>query len=129
MPLDDYPHLYAVGLLVGKPDGMIFEPDKSFVGCLICGSVYQSSLDREPHTPQDIIDATLKRQQWQRKHRTTHTEAEHRQLLLSKRFCTPEAAQRLASLGVVAISDMVLSEEHEHALAIANSTPSDDVEH
>jgi hypothetical protein len=107
---------------------MLFEPDKSFVGCRICGAVYQSTLDRYPSTPADILQATANRRRWADRHATLHTSTEHAQLRKSGLLMTPEAAQNLSGFGVVPVSDMVLSEETEDALAKANAISKDDSE-
>jgi len=121
-------HLYATGLLIGKPAEMMFEPAMPFVCCVICGEVFQSNLDRYPQNPQETVDAALRRREWARKHARIHPNWQHERLVKSGRMCTPEAAQKLATYGVIPLSDMVLDPEHEAALAEAPRLATDDAE-
>jgi hypothetical protein len=112
----------------------LFDPNQPYSACRICGEVFQTALDRRipvGHEPSNSLVARLaklKRDEWRRQHHGTHSAYQHRMLALSGATCTPEAAQRLSSLGIIPISDMVLDDEVSEALAEANSTPTDDVE-
>jgi ABC-type uncharacterized transport system ATPase component len=130
-------HLYATGMAVGLEYlDLDFMPDKPFAGCRICGRVYQSSLDRDHphmHVPEHMrlsrdFEAQQRRKGWSIKHAKTHSEAEHRELAMSGAWCTPAAAQMLASFGVIALSDAVSNEEHEVALLESKAVPFNDVE-
>jgi hypothetical protein len=105
-----------------------FDNEKPFRACLICGAIYQTELDRAPHTAQDVIDAFQGRQKWASKHGRLHSDEEHAKLKRSGNFCTPEAAYKLAPLGIAPIADIVLSDEHAHAARIAPRAPIDDAE-
>lgn len=80
-----------------------FDPNRPYTGCLICGRVFQD-------------DDYLTRQVWSFKHAKTHKAKEHFELWMSGNWCTPEAAQVFAAFGIIALSDMVWSEEHKQAL-------------
>lgn len=126
-------HLHATGLIVGasvlQDEGMLFKPDRPFTGCRICGTLYQSDLDRLDHpTAEEQYDALELRKSWSMVHARTHTFKEHVSLELSQLWCTPEASQKLATYGVVAMGDMLVSTETEHAMRIASNRPADDVE-
>lgn len=122
-------HLYMGGLTLGLPQAMLFIPDRPCAGCRICGAVFQSDLDRMQNpTKWDIHDAILLQKEWREKHNKTHTDKEHLMLALSGMWCTPEAAQKLASYGIISLSDMVLYDETEDALLKSSPMPTDDVE-
>jgi len=110
-----------------------FDPDKPFRCCLLCGDVYQTDADRAimPNSPPLVIyNAPQRRQMWAELHnRQKHTDAEHRNLKLSGLMCTPEAAEKLAPYGIVPVSDIVLSDEHEHAAKQAPRAPVNDAIH
>jgi predicted component of type VI protein secretion system len=67
--------------------------------------------------------AKQNRDAWAKTHAYTHTVQEHRQLKLSGRTMTPEAANKLAAYGVIPIVDMVLSDEHSAALRESKAVP------
>jgi hypothetical protein len=100
--------------------------------------VYQSDYDRHPERYVDgklFVDVGMVEQyalglrtEWSREHAKRHTSKEHRILALSGLWCTPEAAQSLAPLGVIPLTDMVMSEETEEALSESKPVPADDVE-
>lgn len=109
--------------------GLLFEPDCPYTGCRICGDVYQSDLDRlKMPTTDDLAVAVLQRKEWSQRHAKSHSDREHLLLAYSGRWCTPEAAHKLASFGVIALSDMVLSDEHEEALLQSKAVPINDSE-
>jgi hypothetical protein len=105
--------------------------------CRICGKTFQTDLDRNPQkhvTPnypldQVKLDALLRRRSWSLSHARTHTATEHRQLQISGRQFTPEAQRALAPLGIISITDLVLSNEHEYAGLEAPRIPIADAEH
>lgn len=108
---------------------MVFDPTCDYAGCRICGDVFQSGLDRKPErTAYEQVRAVKLRVEWRIKHDKTHTDAERRQLIASGRQCTPEAAQKLAPLGVYPLSDLVFSEETAHAMGTAPRMPTQDSE-
>lgn len=87
-----------------------FNPRAAFTGCCICGVTFQSELDRKVFagyaTPAEQVQATVQRRNWSQHHAShAHTQKEHDELAASGRFCTPEAAYKLAPYGVVTLSD------------------------
>lgn len=113
--------------------GDIFNPKAAFSGCCICGAVFQSPLDRKVFqgwaTPTEQVTATVQRRNWSQYHaRTMHTQKEHDDLAASGRFCTPEAAFRLAPYGIVTLTDS-FHEENRKAQEEAPRTPTDEPEH
>ena len=121
------------GLMVNSSGltGYEFMPDRDFVSCAICGAVFQHALSRLPVeeiTEMTTLAAELRRREWSRHHAASHTSTEHRQLAASGRKMTPEAAHKLATLGVVSLTDIVMSDEHRHAAATAPRAPINDVE-
>jgi hypothetical protein len=111
----------------------VFHPKAAFSGCCICGSVFQSPLDRKVYagyaTPQEQVQATVARRNWSQHHaRTQHTQKEHDDLAASGRFCTPEAAYKLAPYGIVTLSDS-FHEENRVAQEEAKRLPSQAPEH
>lgn len=88
----------------------IFNPKAAFSGCCICGAVFQSPTDRKVYagyaSPQEQVQATVARRNWSNYHATKmHTQKEHDQLAASGRFCTPEAAHKLAPYGIITLTD------------------------
>lgn len=120
------------GMIVGLKDPhLLFNPDCPYTGCRVCGAVFQSELDREISkwgSMYQAYKAMLERKAWSIKHAKTHTDKEHLSLARSGMMCTPEAAAKFASFGIIAISDMVLNDETADAMANARSIPIDDVE-
>jgi hypothetical protein len=114
------------------PEEVGFNVHADFSGCKICGEVYQSDLDRKVErgtaTPKERVQATIQRKNWTNHHAKQHTSTEHRQLALSGRFCTPEAAHKLAAFGIVTLSDNVFSDEHEHAQMTADRLPTNEIQ-
>lgn len=126
-------HIYMTGAMMGysalQANGLKFSPIHPYRGCLICGTVFQSGLDRlDSPLPAQVAEGAALRQAWALDHADTHTEREHLLLTLSGRWCTPEAACKLATLGIYALGDMVLSPETADAMRLAPRAPSDDVE-
>lgn len=108
----------------------MFDKDKAFTGCRICGAIFQSDADRTTPDDDDIQLAlnTNVRKAWSHKHAKQHKQREHVALAMSGNWCTPEAASKFAAFGIVPITDLVMSEEVAAALATAPSKPQDDVE-
>lgn len=123
-------HLYLTGMLIGnKDDHLKFDQSRPYTGCRICGEVFQSDLDRTPlslYTNRIQRDAEHVRKEWSNLHAKNHTLNEHAKLQLSERWCTPEAALKLASYGIVTLSDGAISNEHTQALAESKSVPQED---
>jgi len=116
-----YLHVSPVGL----PEEVGFNPHAPFAGCKICGEVYQSDLDRKiDQTPHENIQALVQRRNWTFAHARTHADHEHRSLELSGRFCTPEAAYKLATFGVVSLPTLD-DDETPHAQRLAPKLPTD----
>ena len=115
------PYLYVTP--INLPEDHPFDPHKNFSGCKLCGAVYQSDLDRK-HAPtaKEQIQATVQRKNWSHHHAKQHSDKEHNALAVSGRFCTPEAAYKLASFGVIGIPVESDTEMHA-ALAEAPRVP------
>ena len=132
-------HVYVAGAMVGYTalTNFEFDPNKPFAGCRICGDIFQTQFDRaDPsptNTPQQVQAyhdyCTELRKEWSLRHARKHHDYQHRSLVLSGAWCTPEAAQRLAAYGVIALTDMVMNDEVEHALRVAPRAPTADAQH
>lgn len=70
--------------------------------------------------------ATASRRLWCSEHYKTHSEKEHQDLADSGRWCTPEAAVKLAAFGFVHLGDLVLDNEIADVLGSASSVPTED---
>jgi hypothetical protein len=124
------------GSIVGREQLTNFEfnPSYFFSGCCICGRVYQTATDRDPPSIDSPDFGAFEYEQkvrhnwWREKENKRHTEKQHRELLTSGNFCTPEAAQLLAPLGLFSLTDLVVSSETSAALREAKRAPSDDAE-
>lgn len=120
------PYLYVSP--IGLPEEVGFNPHADFSGCKLCGAVYQSDLDRKVAnrhaTPGESIQATVQRKNWTLHHAKTHSDKEHAALASSGRFCTPEAAYKLASYGIIGIP-LVGDDETTDAQANAKRLPAD----
>jgi hypothetical protein len=116
------------GLIVGSDPNLLFDPNCPYTGCRICGKVYQSEFDRTVGDFRHNMTALNLRKVWSVSHAKEHSSKEHLSLAYSGRWCTPEAAQKFAEYGIIAISDMVLSMEHEQALMESTSMPRVDAE-
>jgi|SRR6185295_10720227 len=123
-------HLYLVGAAGGYhlQKNHNFDINKPHAGCCICGDVYQSQRDRNFRNSAELVMAGEDRLKWRLDHAKTHTAQEHLHLALSGRWCTPEAANRFAAYGIIALTDMVMSEEHESALFESSPIPSKEVQ-
>jgi hypothetical protein len=130
--------LVATGLAFGLDtlEGLQFDILKDYTCCLLCGEVYQSDYDRHPSlklstwlpSTDDVARfALLMRKEWSRKHALTeHTEKEHADLAASGRFCTPDAALKLAAFGIISVTDLALDDEVQDALRQSSPIPKDD---
>jgi hypothetical protein len=119
-------HLIAHGLfLTSGLTNFEFDATMPYTGCRLCGRIFQSELDRSNIAP---VEALELRKNWSLKHAKLHTELEHQLLEKSGWWCTPEAAQRLASFGIVDIGALALSGEHSMAYLESESIPVDDAE-
>jgi len=134
-PLRNVPSIYLHVTPPGLSHEMrdVFNPRAAFTGCCICGTVFQSELDRKVFhgyaSPQEQVQATVARRNWSQHHAThSHTQHEHELLAASGRFCTPEAAHKLAPLGVVTLTDS-FHEENRAAQEEAPRLPSSSPEH
>ena len=120
-----YLHVVPPGL--NEAIGEYFNPRAAFSGCCICGAVFQSELDRKVFygyaTPGEQVSATVQRRNWSNHHANKqHTQKEHDDLAASGRFCTPEAAHKLAPYGIVTLSDS-FNEENRLAQEEAKRLP------
>lgn len=135
---------YITGAAVGLNDrtlpGLMFNINAAYTGCLLCGAVYQSILDRRVATLQIevsnplntfidtyIAQATQLRKQWAAQHGLTHPVSAHIALQKSGLFCTPEAALKLTPLGIVGLNHTPNSDVAQ-AMFEAPRAPTDDVE-
>lgn len=119
------------GVMLGKPEEMAFMPNRDYVACCVCGEVFQhwlSRVDENEYTNEVRLAAEIKRREWTQIHSRTHSEAQHRQLALSGRQFTPEATYKLCSLGLIPLSDIVMSDEHAQAGLESRRMPINDVE-
>ena len=100
-----------------------FDLNKPYAGCGICGEVYQTDLDRAGDDP---FYAFTKRTEWRNAHARTHSDNEHRLLKNSGLLALPEAAQRLASYGIIPLTDSVKNDEVPIALLESPRAPIND---
>jgi hypothetical protein len=122
-------HLRLLGGFVGAPEGLVFKPNRDHVACGVCGKVYQHPNSRlDAPTSGETLRAFVARREWSLKHAKTHSSTQHRQLALSGRKVTPEAAALLVTYGVIPLTDIVMDAEHRHAARTAPRAPIDDVE-
>lgn len=100
----------------------LFDPNKPYAGCLLCGEVFQSALDREVppgHEPGNSLIAYLaflRRTRWRKDHSLSHSSLERESLVKSQRFATPEAAQELSKYGMFSLIDLANDDEVSNAL-------------
>lgn len=119
--------LVGVGLAVGlgQLTNLLFDIHKPYTVCCICGDVYQTSDDRV-YGNNPVTE--LARKEWSHAHAREHSSTQHRQLALSGRQFTPEAANKLAAFGIISVSDMVMDNEVEDALRLSKPIPFNDSE-
>lgn len=114
--------------------GFEFNPVYFFSACRICGAVYQEEADRNPLDETDPdraawLDNQFRRHRnWRERENNRHKEHEHRKLLLSGNWCTPEAAVILAPLGIFSLTDLVMSDSVSAALGEAPRAPVEDAQ-
>ena len=114
-----------------RPEGMRFIPNRDFVYCRICGTIYQPELNRvsdEEYTAEVILAAELLRREWSQKHAKTHPPSAHRRLAMSGLHCTPEALEKLVPFGIIPVTDIIVNKESEQAGLEAKRMPVNDVE-
>lgn len=106
--------LVATGFSVGLEtvDGIMYDPRAPYRACLICGVVFQPTLN----TPRA-------RQEWAISHGKEHTAKEHVDLRKSGRLCTPEAALRLAAFGLIDVTGLIMDDELKSAYREAPRLP------
>lgn len=111
--------------------GFEYRKDRPKAGCLICGKLFQSTLDRSAETDEEKERADELRVVWRTVHSKSHTDADHLRLARYKAtgaFCTPEAALELAPFGIFSLVDLVMSSEHADALRQAKRAPINDAD-
>ena len=88
-----------------KPPQLVFalDPTLDFTYCRICGAYF-------------CHPAKLSRQVWSHKHSQTHSERQHHFLSISNLWLLPDAAHKLASAGIISLTDLVMDDEIEAAL-------------
>lgn len=119
--------------------GFVFQLEAPWKACRLCGSVYQSDLDRQAYKLQqdgEVLaaayineQATQRRQRWEKIHnRREHPNyfTEVRQLELSGLPVTPDAARRLSTYGIIPIGPTTYEDEIADALFSAPRAPYDD---
>lgn len=122
-------HLVLTVSSAGLLEGMEFDPSFTHAGCGICGEVFQSHLDRlQAPTVGEFNRALDMRLEWRIRHARMHSSTEHRQLRLSGLFALPEAAKKLASYGIIPLTDTVRHDESVHALAESPRAPVNDAQ-
>ncbi len=129
-------HVIFQGSIVGRETlpGLEFNPAYYWSGCLICGEVYQTEEDRNPPDANDpnasgwAYEQKQRHLRWRDRENKRHPERVHRRLLLSGNFCTPEAAAKLAPLGLFSLTDLVMSDEVSAALGEAPRAPISDAQ-
>lgn len=139
--MTNVPSLVVHGASVGLRTltGLNFDPSRPYAGCRICGRIFQSRFDRDPvgvfrtqgafRSEEHVNAYALQlRKGWSQTHAKTHSAHEHLSLALSGRWCTPEAAEKLAAFGTISIIDLVMDNEVNSALATSSAVPADDVE-
>jgi hypothetical protein len=135
--------LVLTGAAVGLQslEGLLFDSNKPFTYCGICGAVFQHEADRSPikvfqrqkadfsyRLENVALFALGERKRWSQKHAKLHSSTEHRLLALSGRHLTPEAQHKLAAFGVIDVKGLVLDDEIEHALNSSSAVPQNDAE-
>jgi hypothetical protein len=113
--------LLASGLYFPHPDSDYkLNTDRPYCGCLLCGEVFQSSIDLNVppgHEPSNSLIARLaydRRLRWRQEHQCLpHAPCRKR----PGTFATPEAAQVLAALGIFSLIDLVMDDEVSSALS------------
>lgn len=107
-------HLVAEGFQFHLP-GQDFDPTRPFTYCRLCGAVYQTAQSRS-YDPQDQIESADIRRRWSYSHiALRHTQEQVDALERSGLYMTPDAQEKLAPLGVIALTDFRKSEEHHQA--------------
>lgn len=109
--------------------------------CRLCGSVFQSDLDRRAYQlaqdGEDIaaaalyIEATQRRQRWEKAHNShdhPNYYTELRQLELSGLPVTPKAASKLSTYGIIPMGPTPYEDEISAALFEAPRAPVNDAE-
>jgi len=82
----------------------------------LCGAVYQTAQSRNVNDANDQIESAAERRRWSYSHISLrHTQTQLDELEKSGLYMTPEAQYKLAPLGVVALTDFRISEEHHIA--------------
>ena len=118
--------------LVGleSPD-LKFNLSRPFVCCKLCGAVYQTEEDRSiPPTnpPELVIPAKERRDNWAQLHAKAHTEREHAMLIMSGMWCSDIAANKLASYGIINMTDGAINPDIYSALKESPAIPLSEVE-
>jgi len=75
------------------------------------------------------VNALKLRRDWADSHAKLHTLKQHEFLRESGLFCTPEAAKKLASFGIIDLEQLgSFDQEFAHAYAESSPIPTDDAE-
>lgn len=124
------------GSMVGREQltGLEFNPVYFFSGCRICGAVYQEEADRNPPADNDperpawLHNQNERHIAWRESENNKHPMGVRQRLALSGEWCTPEAALKLAPLGIFSLTDLVMSNEVSAALREAPRAPDEDAQ-
>lgn len=114
--------MFGRGFLVGS-EALInfrFDQSKPYAACRICGEIYQGDQNR--------MGSEAGLSEWRSSHNKLHPDREHISLIRSGRKFTPEAAQRLATFGIIDFAGLLVDPELTHAYATAPRAPLNDVE-
>ena len=109
--------------------------NREYAACRICGAIFQSWLNTNQVSDEEYkadpsleLAAALETMEWRRNHNRKHSERTHRAFRATGRTMTPEAANKLAPFGLVAINDALLDNDIACALFEAPRAPTNDVE-
>lgn len=128
-------HIIIDGMSIGLPHSeqellTEFDTNKDFSYCKLCGWAYQGALTRsaDAATPQSprFLDAVNDRRIAANNHYSlAHSEAERQAYESSGLFLCPEAAIKLAPLGIIDLTGIVRTPEVRQAYAEASRTHTD----
>lgn len=110
------------GFLLGRSAlvNFKFDPTKPYAGCRLCGEAFQSDTNRMG-SQEGLLE-------WRVNHNKKHSDREHIQLIKSGRNFTPDAAHKLAALGIIDFAGILNDAELASAYAEAPRAPTDDVQ-
>jgi hypothetical protein len=112
----------GLGFLIGRSAlvNFKFDPQYPYAACRICGEAFQSDKNRLG-SQEGLLE-------WRINHNKLHADREHVQLIKSGRKFTPDAAHKLAALGIIDFDAILADPEMASAYAEAPRAPVNDVE-